>query len=152
MNKKLAFSIALALVLLAGCATPAPEPTATSEPIQTPEVTLATNVVDIVNLWTQSGSGARSYILIDADDTMTFARATPKNLQDQPYWIFQILFEGTKLFIKPTISVYPHEACANSVAIYEVQLLEHGNIKIVMIEDECQMRVLWLLGEWEPFP
>ena len=152
MNKKLASSIAIALFLLAGCATPALEPTAAPAPNLTPETTLATNVVDIVNLWTRAGTGTRSYLLIEWDDTMTFARATPKNLQDQPYWIFQILFEGTKLFIKPTISVYPQEACANSIAIYEVQLLEHGNIKISMIEDECQMRVLWLLGEWEPFP
>ena len=43
------------------------------------------------------------------------------------------------------------------IGIYEVELLENGNLKFTVIEDECATRAAYLEGalieaEWEPIP
>jgi hypothetical protein len=45
----------------------------------------------------------------------------------------------------------------NPIGIYEVELLENGNLKFTVIEDECPGRVNYLEGalietEFEPVP
>lgn len=65
-------------------------------------------------------------------------------------------FEGTRLIIKAVTNL--RETCVADgfpVGFYEVVLLENGNLKFIMIEDECTYRVSTLEGgivktEWEP--
>ncbi len=66
---------------------------------------------------------------------------------------FEFWFEGTQFFIQATVSC----DVGNPIGIYEVELLENGNLKWTVIEDECLTRVTTFAGriigvEWEPAP
>lgn len=37
-------------------------------------------------------------------------------------------------------------------AIYEIHLLENGNVEVAAIEDTCGSRLGYLSGEWAPVP
>ena len=62
-------------------------------------------------------------------------------------------FEGTQLFLQASVGC----DVGNPIGIYEVELLENGNLKFTVIEDECATRVSAITGalierEWEPVP
>jgi hypothetical protein len=65
-------------------------------------------------------------------------------------------FEGTRLFVEHTLG----RCSEDSAGIYEVHLLESGNLRFVKIEDECMTRVSNYQGqqkyeglvEFEPVP
>ena len=65
-------------------------------------------------------------------------------------------FEGTRLILKDDSG----GAClliGAETGIYEVELLENGQLKFTVIEDECAFRVSCFEGgivevEWEPVP
>ena len=65
-------------------------------------------------------------------------------------------FEGTRLIL----TEIPGRGCSlieAQIGIYEVELLENGNLKFTAIEDECATRFNYLEGalieaEWEPVP
>ncbi len=67
-------------------------------------------------------------------------------------------FEGTRLIMKEVTNL--RETCVTDgfeVGFYEVELLENGNLKFIVIEDECTRRVSVLEGgivktDWEPVP
>ncbi len=70
--------------------------------------------------------------------------------------IGEFRFEGTRYFDKAS----PGDGCTlegHGTGIYEVELLENGNLKFTVIEDECLVRVNYFAGrlieaEWEPVP
>ena len=74
-------------------------------------------------------------------------------VEDRPAVEADFRFEGTKLFSEERLG--PCDENPNS--IYEVELLENGNLKFTAIEDECAVRVSFSEGargdkEWEPVP
>jgi hypothetical protein len=48
------------------------------------------------------------------------------------------------------ISLSGVPSCGNKLGIYEIQLLESGNIHIVAISDQCAPRAGDIAGEYEP--
>ena len=135
MNKLVTSSIAIALFLLAGCAASGPK--------------LASSAEDIAGTWhstTDSGE-----VQFNEDGTFIFGPATVN-----PF-AAEFRFEGTRLFL---VAIDPGVPCVLQGAetgIYEVELLENGNLMFTAIEDECALRVTYFTGalierEWEPVP
>ncbi len=135
MNKLVTSSTAIALFLLAGCAASGPK--------------LASSAEDIAGTWhstTDSGE-----VQFNEDGTFIFGPATVNPLAAE------FRFEGTRLFL---VAIAPGVPCVLQGAetgIYEVELLENGNLMFTAIEDECALRVTYFTGalierEWEPVP
>jgi hypothetical protein len=144
MKTVIAVVIAIGLLLLSGCATGAPE-----RP-------LATSVDDVVGTWHKTGSvyAFIGYIQFNADGTTRLGAASDGvevlAKVEGEFW-----FEGTELLWKDVSATAPaYEYCmqpGRETGRYEVQLLENGNLKAVMIEGLCPSRVACLTGaEWEP--
>jgi hypothetical protein len=100
--------------------------------------TLATSLEEIAGSWQKTiGAGC---IRFQDDGTFRQARRLGA-LDDSPFAICEIWFEGTQLFVgQCTVSGVP--PCGEAIAIYEVRLLESGGIEIVAIEDNCSPRRL----------
>ncbi len=63
--------------------------------------------------------------------------------------IYETRFEGTEVFVKGlTETAY---SCDDD-PIYEIHLLEDGNLQLVAIEDPCVHRLGDFQAEWEPVP
>ena len=80
----------------------------------------------------RQGAGARGYFHFFEDGTIHFS-SNRDLVEDRPEIIEETRFEGTKVFlneIKGTCDDDPE-------AIYEIHLLENGNLKFVVIEDTC---------------
>jgi len=130
----LASSMIIALFLLVGCAASGPK--------------LASSIEDIAGTWRPNTSN--SEIQIDMDGTY-FAINPSDDIRRA-----EIRFEGTRFIYKDTSK----SACAlqgYETGIYEIELLENGNLKFILIEDECPRRVNFHSGrliqvEWEPVP
>jgi hypothetical protein len=142
MNRIKLTQNAIILLLLTSCAAFAPSPT------------LATDINDIVGIWQSAGGGgAEVFYQFEQDGTYRVARGVVENLEDQTYVTGEFWFEGMQLHLKQTTATVPQDdVCATAIAIYEVQLLENGNLNFVVIEDACTQQVRILQGEWEPSP
>ena len=136
MNKLVTSSTAIALFLLAGCAASGPK--------------LASSAEDIVGTW-QSTTDSVPGLQFNEDGT---AFGDPASVSPRPG---EFRFEGTRLFL---VNIAPGDDCVllgAETGIYEVELLENGNLKFTAIEDECAVRVTGITGaliekEWEPVP
>ena len=65
--------------------------------------------------------------------------------------IYETSFEGTKIFV--TVQKEAASFCDDDPeAIYEIHLLENGNLRLVAIEDPCAHRSSDFQTEWEPVP
>lgn len=113
------------------------------------EPVLVTSLEDIVGTWEGIKGGGGS-IQIEGDGDWT--RICCAGLRR----IAEVRFEGKRFFITETASeVGMGEICVPT-GIYEIQLLEDGNLKFVAIEDECEKRRNALQGaaginvEWRP--
>ncbi len=134
MNKLIASSIAIALFLIAGCAASGPK--------------LASSAEDIAGVWQSTVADA----VVQLNEDGTARSLGPEG--DFPIGKFR--FEGTRLFFTDR----PNTDCSFlgfETGIYEVELLENGNLKFIVIEDECLIRINYLAGrlveaEWEPVP
>ena len=136
MNKLVTSSIAIALFLLAGCAASGPK--------------LASSAEDIVGTW-QSTTDSVPGLQFNEDGT---AFGDPASVSPTPG---EFRFEGTRLFL---VNIAPGDDCVllgAETGIYEVELLENGNLKFTLIEDDCLFRVSYQVGrvievEFEPVP
>ena len=141
MNKLMAGAIVIAMFLLAGCGARGPK--------------LATSAEDIVGTWQRTSGGPRYVQFLEdgtAHSSVGLKAVIEGHGQDQ--WKYR--FGGTQLFIEETLGV-----CEEiPTGIYEVRMLENGNLRFVEIEDECASRVSFLAGradegrirEYEPVP
>ena len=134
MNKLVASSTAIAVFLLAGCAASGPK--------------LASSAQDIAGTWQSTISSGE----VQFNEDGTFRAQSAQGMDVT----FEFRFEGTRFFVTDI----PNGGCAQigaETGIYEVELLENGNLKFTAIEDECATRVNGFVGalieaEWEPVP
>ncbi len=110
---------------------------------------MASSAEDIAGTWhSTTDSGEMQF---NEDGTLIFGPATVN-----PHAV-EFRFEGTRLF---SVGIAPGSPCVLQGAetgIYEVELLENGNLMFTAIEDECALRVTYFTGalierEWEPVP
>jgi len=133
MNKKLALSIVIAVFLLAGCAASGPK--------------LLDSAEDIAGTWQSTVTNLRFHF----DEDGTYVREL---VGDHSHTGLEFRFEGTRLIWNDV------ENCTSlgyETGIYEVELLENGNLKFTVIEDECLFRVNLIAGRlvevvFEPVP
>ena len=138
MLKPIASLMAVGLLLLAACSTAEVEP----GPI--------TSFDDIAGtIYQRQRPGAPWYELYFDDGTF-HASMNRDLVEESPSVIAENRFEGTKIFyhaIKNTCD-------GNPDAIYEIHLLENGNLQYVAIEDPCSIRLNTFEAEagWAPVP
>ncbi|MGD0661210.1 MAG: hypothetical protein ABSD38_24360 [Syntrophorhabdales bacterium] len=112
------------------------------------EPTVAKSAEEIVGTWFTNDSFFHgTYVRFDKDGTSRWATATHK-LDSQPYAINSYEFKGTEMLITE-VSVSGVPSCGKVVGHYQVQLLEHGNIRLVAIDDPSP-RAGNLPGEYKP--
>ena len=118
----------------------------------TPGAIPVTSYEDIAGTYTNrpaSGSAAAYFALhIFEDGTWHVSTQGAFRVEDNPQKAYETRFEGTEVFVTET-----QGNCGNDTeAIYEIGLLENGNLQFVPIEDTCETRSRTMsLGEFEPF-
>ena len=147
MKKAIPFVIALGAAVLVGCGG---ETEATAEP------ELAASLEDIVGTW-DGIKGGGGFIQIEGDGAWLHA-GDLDGLEDRQGVTGEIRFGEMQFIITETaVDFGAGEICVDS-GIYEVQLLESGNLKFVVIDDECERRANALQGaegidvEYKPVP
>ena len=127
-------------------------PAATSEPVSEVELGPITSFEDIAGTYEViheiQGLSQRVFFHFFEDGTVT--RSTNQDLvEDDPSSITETRFEGTKIFLTETKGI----CGANPDAIYEIHLLENGNLQFVGVdEDPCTIRSTLDGSEWVPVP
>ena len=130
--KKLVIALfTVSFLVLVGCAASGPK--------------LANSVEDIVGTWSSTTSSA---VTQRSEDGTLRGQTASGSIFTGEFW-----FEGTQYFQQASVSC----GVGNPIGIYEVELLENGNLKWTVIEDECLTRVNYIAGrlievEWEPVP
>ncbi len=134
MQKPTASLMAVGLLLLAACSTAEVEP----GPI--------TSFDDIAGTtYERQGPGGVGYFHFFEDGTIHMS--TNQDLVvHSPQVIDETRFEGTKVFL------HQIEGSCDDDPIYEIHLLENGNLEVVAIEDPCGHRLGDWQAEWEPVP
>ena len=90
----------------------------------------------------------QDYLHILEDGTWHFS-TNPDLVVDRPEQIQETRFEGTKIFVTETKGICDD----NPDAIYEIHLLENGNLQFVEIEGTCAFRSSFLNNtEWAAVP
>ena len=138
MQKPIASLMAVGLLVLAACGTGGKvEP----GPI--------TSFEDIAGFYERGPGHAAIYFQFSEDGTW-HASSNRDLVEDRPQLIMETRFEGTKVFLKETKGT---SYCADDLeAIYEIHLLENGNLQLVAIEDKCLHRLGDFETEWAPVP
>ncbi len=133
--------MAVGLLLLAACSTAEVEP----GPV--------TSFEDIAGITYQRGFVTQRphYVQFSEDGTVNWSTNLDL-IEDSPNGVMETRFEGTKIFTTPVgASAFPCGVFAE--AIYEIHLLENGNLQFVAIEDLCAHRSEDLTeSEWAPVP
>ena len=95
----------------------------------------------------QGGAGGPGYFHFFEDGTIHFS-SNRDLVEERPSIIQETSFEGTTVFLHEIEGL-----CADDPdAIYEIHLLENGNLEFVAIEDPCAHRSGDLEAEWAPVP
>ncbi len=146
MKKVFAFVLPLGIFLLAGCRAAGG---ASSQPGP------LTSADDILGAWHRT-SGGPWYTAFHGDGTINGSALPEAVVKGRGHDEWKYRFEGTQLFMGGSGG-----HCENSqIGIFEVHLLENGNLKFLTIEDECASRAGQLAGrpddgivrEYEPVP
>lgn len=149
--KKTASIILLATIIFvfAGCGASEPEK--------------ADNIDDIVGTWRRVRIGSDSAatdVCKFANDGTYICSFSLEEIERNEGWKGNFWFEGTQYFDQTTDAPGGSSSLCADVGIYEIQLLENGNLKYVLVEDECRDRTSSAAGrgveedliEWEPVP
>ena len=124
MQKPIASLMAVGLLLLAACSTGGE---AEPGPV--------TSFEDIAGTYQFLGPGPPFFFHFFEDGTY-HGSSNPDLVEDRPIEITETRFEGTKVFLKQTKGLCDD----NPDAIYEIHLLENGNLMLVVVEDTCAFR------------
>ena len=146
-NSIIAF-LTIGIIVLVGCGTA--------------DVEEADSIEDIAGTWkrvSRSDPVMVDYIRFSNEGTYLFSDSLDKiNDVSIPGFLIQgeYWFEDTQYFDTRILCT----ELGVEVGVYEILLLEHGNIKFELIEDECHQRKAHIIGafslegkiEWEPVP
>ncbi len=109
---------------------------------------------DIVGTWQRVGGGAESYCQYGEDGAYLCAESLGELGRNEgfqgEYW-----FEDGRYY-----DLITQESNCPEAGIYEIELLSSGNLKFILIEDECRDRVSGAVGrgieegkiEWQRVP
>jgi hypothetical protein len=97
-------------------------------------------------------SGAPGFIHFFEDETFWHASSNRDLVEDRPTTIMEARFEGTTVFVNNSWGICVDEDAIAGGAIYEIHLLENGNLQLVVIEDTCALRATMYQAEYAPVP
>jgi len=140
--KKIIVMIGVALLLVASCGPSGPP------------AKLATKAEEIAGTWhrTELIEGWDMYLQITADGKAAFTRSPEVSGFASAGGEFS--FEGTQWHF--TLTTFTQELgrrchqMGEDSAIYQIQLLENGNLKFVEVDEACPGRRSTLATQWEP--
>ena len=133
MRNTLAALVAVGLLLLVGCGSNAPGPG---------PVTEARHIVGLYRV-------GHIFVEYDEDGTVRYAESRLTMREEKLTDVGEFWFEDGQYFQKLT-GFYKMGDCQGITGIYEVQLLENGNLRFSVVEDECTQRADLLAIEHEP--
>jgi len=152
MRKYSLFLLATGLSLfLAACGTSQPDSTANEEIVEdatTEDVVLATGPQDLQGKWTRALEGSATSFYFKDDGTYHLLHSTdPEALENSPGLIGEYWFDGSQLNLRDVemFRALSIDMCAD-VGIYEVIMLETGNLLFRVVEDECEGRIDNMVG------
>ena len=137
MQKPIAGLMAVGLLLLAACGT--------GDEVEPGPVTSFEDIAGTP--YERITPGGMIFIQFFEDGTWN--SSTNRDLvEDRPSDFYETRFEGTKVFL----SEIEGRCDDDPDAIYEIHLLESGNLQLVAIEDPCATRSSFFPAEWKPVP
>ena len=137
MQKPIASLIVVGLLVLAACGT--------GGEVEPGPITSFEDIAG--STYQRQGVGLPIYIHFFEDGTVNVS-SNRDLIEDRPSDFFETRFEGTKLFINQI-----NGRCDdNPEAIYEIHLLENGNLMLVVVEDPCADRESIWTVEWAAVP
>ncbi|MEE9298094.1 MAG: hypothetical protein V3V29_03570 [Acidimicrobiia bacterium] len=140
MQKRIASLMAVGLLLMAACGT--------GDEVEPGPVT---SFEDIAGTYERQGPGGPGFMQFFEDETFWHSSANRDLVEDRPTEIMGARFEGTRVLVKNSKGrCVDKDAIAG--AIYEIHLLENGNLQFVLIEDTCAWRSTQLQAEYAPVP
>jgi len=138
VQKPIASLMAVGLLVLAACGT--------GGEVEPGPITSFEDIAGTT--YERQGVGAPFFFQFFEDGTW-HASSSRDLLEDRPRLIFETRFEGTKIFVNETKGFCDD----NPDAIYEIHLLENGNLQFVAIEDDpCAERSSCFTVEWAAVP
>ncbi len=142
MPKRIASLMAVGLLLLAACGT---DDEAEPGPV--------TSFEDIAGTYQRQRPGPTvAFIHFFEDETFWHASQNRDLVEDRPTEIMETRFEGTTVFVNNSKGICVDEDAIAGGAIYEIHLLENGNLQLIAIEDTCALRATIYQAEWAPVP
>jgi hypothetical protein len=147
------FCIGFVLMAMGGCSSPGPttglSATTSSSILTTSTSTtkLATGAKDIDGIWVGLGAD-RLYQRFNLDGTNQTAR-TLENLTAKPDAESTFKFEGNR-FIVTEVAATGLPSAGPDPGVYEVQLLQNGDIKFTKIQDASSGRARSTAQEYKP--
>jgi hypothetical protein len=139
VQKSIASLMAVGLLLLAACGT--------GGEVEPGPVTSFEDIAGTT--YERQGIGTPGYIHFFEDGTW-HSSSNPDLVEERPGSAVETRFEGTKIFVTQTKGQCVGMELPD--AIYEIHLLENGNLEFVAIEDPCAPRLSALTVEWAPVP
>lgn len=167
MARRIVVWAGLVVVVLAACgdddAVTATQPpattqatTTTTEAVQALQPGPVTSLGDIAGTYQRQGPGRVTFMHFFEDETFWHGSANRDLVEDRPTNIMDARFEGTKVFVsnsKGTCGDDPEVGVADpDEAIYEIHVLENGNLQLVVIEDTCAARSTMFQAEYAAVP
>lgn len=109
---------------------------------------LATSPEDIVGMWTRALEGSATSYYFKDDGTFNLHFSTdPELLENSPHLVGDYWFDGSQLNVRDVEQFrFTTTGMCDGVGVYEVIMLETGNLLFRVVEDECAGRVDNLVG------
>ncbi len=122
--------------------------TTTTVAVQALQPDLITSFEDVAGTYVNPKPSYGSFALHIFEGGTWHVAENPFLVEELPEETYETRFEGTKVFLTETRG----DCGDDTEAIYEVGLLENGNLEFVPIEDTCGTRSRKMIsGEFEPF-
>ena len=110
---------------------------------------LATSADEIIGTWHTGGCVSHNcYVRFEKEGIYREA-GSPDLLDTAPHGVSSYRFNGTEMAVSEVSIVRGLPSCSKTIGRYQVQLLEGGNVRIVLIEDPCT-RAANLAAEYKP--
>jgi hypothetical protein len=132
MKKQGAILGAVGLFVMTACGTPGPRQ--------------ATSAEDIVGTWRHTTTDFGHYFM---EDGTFHAALSASAVEERPAVVGEYWFEDSQLFMEE-VEATGLPPCGGRPAIYEVLVLESGNLEFTAIQDDCPPRRDATEGEHEP--
>lgn len=109
----------------------------TQQPEPTPEPILITNAADMVGIWLGTVAGEQGYVMYTEDGRYTVA-LTQDDLGIAPRVSGEYWFEDGAIHLRDLENAGHWVVCgAETIGVYEVVVLEDGNVQFQTVEDGC---------------